>query len=76
MAATVVSSLVDEVSDLLRHDNLDTRVLTWVAMATQVSTRVSRLSWRRRSETSSTSEETTVAAIRGSSRTGPSPLPA
>lgn len=33
MAASLVSVLVDEVADLLRHDNLDTRVQTWLRMA-------------------------------------------
>jgi hypothetical protein len=32
MAATVVSTLVEEVADLLRHDNLDSRILTWMTM--------------------------------------------
>lgn len=33
MAASLVSQVVSEVADLLRHDNLDVRVQDWVSMA-------------------------------------------
>lgn len=32
-AITVVSSLTEEVADLLRHDNFDTRIYTWLSLA-------------------------------------------
>lgn len=41
MAASTVTSLTQEVADLLRHDNLDSRILTWLALAYQdICTRV------------------------------------
>lgn len=33
MAASLVSALVEEVADLLRHDNMDTRIITFLRMA-------------------------------------------
>lgn len=32
---TTIASLTEEVADLLRHDNLDVRIVTWVQMALQ-----------------------------------------
>jgi hypothetical protein len=33
MSSTLAPTLAEEVADLIRHDNLDTRILTWLRMA-------------------------------------------
>lgn len=68
MGATVVSGLVEEVIDLVRHDNIDVRALDWLAMAyNDMVTRVPL--WRfvdqQQVEITAGKEQAQVASARG-----------